>query len=345
MSRPIGDCIALLRDPQSAPPDRPQQGLLRLVDGRQFPGEPATPSRTSPEDGGEFAWNSNWLGRIELQLEQIDWLVLPPQPHANPAAYAVPESGQADVVRLSNGDMLNGFITSIDRSIELEIDGDGRVSAMEIPLERIAAINMVSQARDEPSRRAWLSDGAILNLRTLEIDEQGVAQITSPPNDGTGTARLDARHLAAVLLSPSRLVTLAQLQPLRVTGPAARYVVPEPRVLVEDAMLGLSPIELRGPLRVTYALPQNAERVAMEVLLPEQSRTFGDVTLIVSLDETEVARTRLNANQLRSQINVSVSGNSLAIELLEGSHGAIHNHIILNRAMFLLSESEQDERG
>jgi hypothetical protein len=106
-------------------------------------------------------------------------------------------------------------------------------------------------------------------------------------------------------------------------------------VIEPDAPVGLSPIELRGPVVVRYSLPSGAIRFAAQAVLPDSARQWGDLELIVRSDDAEVFRMRLNAESPAGEINVALTGRELTLELTAGAHGPIQDQVILNRAMIL----------
>ncbi len=329
---PLERCIALVKE---RPPARAttENGLLRLADGRKYPGEPATP-RSDAQLRETFGWHSSWLGRLAVPFEEIRSINLRPLDaggRVDVVALERDDQLREDAVYLTNGDVLSGFIARIGENLVLEVDEGERT--IELPLERIAAVRLMTPPRSSAKRpRAWLADGTIMDVRAIEIDGGGMTRIIGGDHSSTGT-RLDVRHLAGVLLAPSRMTPLAALDPSEVTGPASRYTIPKPVVLEEDALLGLAPIELRGPIRVNYEVPDGTVRFAAEAVLPEVSRHYGDFELIVSDGERELFRQRITGADPVASIHVPVESGVIVIELVEGPHGAIHNHIILRRAM------------
>ncbi len=325
---PIAECVALL-NPNIAMQQR-TRGLLILADGQRLPGEAML--RAQPQDG-TLAWMHPWLGRIDVPVDLIESVLL------NAVAVAPPPS-DADVIEFNNGDRQVGFITQLGNPIMLEVDRGGQQEMVEVPLNLVAAITLVTPRTSPTGRRVWFAEGTVLDVQSIQVQRDGYVRLVGPsflPDSQPIQVMLS--QIAAVLLDSSALVPLASLSPSRVEGPPTRYVVPKPQAIDSasgSAPLGLSQVEFRGPLTVYYALPAGCTRFAAEAEMPPAALQWGDVELIIKTGDHEHMRVRLNRNFPAARINVPVTGRELIIELAPAAHGPIHDHVILRRAMLLV---------
>ena len=133
------------------------------------------------------------------------------------------------------------------------------------------------------------------------------------------------------------MTPFADLSLIRVEGPATRYEVPPPIALDEAPPLGLARVELRGPLSARYALFAVAGelRFMAEAKRPVTASAWSDFELVLSDDQGEVFRTRLNDAHPTASIDVRLRGPVLTIQITEGDYGPIQDHLILHRAMLL----------
>lgn len=314
-----------------ASPRLPETGLLELTDGQRLPGDA---TNNTNEDSDVLAWRHPWLGRLQVPIDDIASVRFQ-------RGAPLPNPGEADAVLLTNGDRLEGFIASLADPILLELEDGADVRVLEIPRRNVASVRMVSPTRQPSGRRAWLADGTIVDFRTVEVEESGRVRLTTVWHDREAApTRLMIMELAAILFDSTRLLPLAGIQPLSVDGPVTRYEVPPPQVLNEAAVLGLSPIEYRGPLVARYLLPHGATRFAAEAVLPPSSRAWGDYELIVRDHHNERFRRRMNADDPIALINIELpsdsGGSELTIELVEGTYGGIQDRVILNWPMLLV---------
>lgn len=322
--RPIRDCIALLRpDPRI---ESARKGMLQLADGQRLPGEAVS----AAADDDVLVWNHALLGRVQVPLNDIDWVVFS-------GALRPPEPGQADVVVLANGDRLEGFITRLGDPLVMEVAHEGQTTTVEAPLDRVVAARMVAKPQPPSGQRVWLTDGTVLDVARFEVSDDRVVRLVDPqllPGSRTHTKELGG--IAAVQFDGAGLTPLAELTPRRIEAPATRRLVPPPQRLGGDSPpLGLSDIRLTGPATVHYALPRAGMRFAAEVTLPPAARRWGDCELIVLDDDREAARIHVNGAQPTATINVPLRGSHLTLQLAEGANGPVQDQLILTRAMLL----------
>ncbi len=319
----LGRCVALLNIDVPIIPRR--QGWLLLADGQRFPGQALSAARMT----NVLVWiQSSWLGRMEVPLQDISSVLFQ-------SSATVPPPGDADMLLLANGDLLEGFITSLGDPVSLELT-NGEPAAIDLPLGRVHAVRMVTPPQKPSGQRLWLIDGTVVEVQQVLLGDDGFYRLEGVPFSEEDSQRVALDGVAAVLFDPDALVPFADLTPRRIEGPPTRYVVPAPRPLDDQAALGLSPLEFRGPITVHYVLPAGATYFAAEARLPALSRAWGDYELIVRDDDRTVFTTRLNAETPTATIGVGLSGSTLTVEVTEGAAGPIQDTVVLVRSLILV---------
>ncbi len=316
-------CVALLNTEVLIVPRR--QGWLHLADGQQFPGQALSAARMTDV----LVWvQSSWFGRMEVPLDHISSALFQ-------STAVVPPQGDADVLLLANGDLVEGFITSLGDPVSLEL-ANAETASIDLPLGRVHAVRMVTPPRKPTGPRLWLIDGTIVEARQVLLSDDGFYRLEGVAFGQEDSYRMGLDAVAAVLFDPAALVPFADLTPRRVEGPPTRYIVPAPRPLDDHAPLGLSRLEFRGPITAYYVLPAGATYFAAEAELPVTSRAWGDCELIVRDDDRTVFATRLNAETPTASIGVRLSGSTLTVEVTEGAAGPIQDTVVLVRSLILV---------
>ena len=247
-------CVALLNTDVRVVPRK--QGWLHLADGQRFPGQALSAARMNEV----LVWiQSSWFGRMEVPLDHISSALFY-------SAAVVPPQGDADVLLLANGDLVEGFITALGDPVSLELT-NGDAAAIDLPLGRVHAVRMVTPPQKPTGSRLWLIDGTIVEARQILLSDDGFYRIEGVPFGPEDSYRIALDGVAAVLFDPDALVPFADLTPRRVEGPPTRYVVPPPRPLDDHAALGLSRLEFRGPITVHYVLPAGATYFAAILII------------------------------------------------------------------------------
>jgi hypothetical protein len=322
---PLDDCLALMQSISTSPVSG--AGELHLADGQRLPGLPAT---SAPASGDMLVWTHPWLGRIDVPLDRISAATFEP-------GQALPTPGEADAVVLGNGDRIEGFITSLDRAITIEVEGEGPMREAQIPFEHVGALALITPRQPARGQRVWFRDGTVLEVDQLQIGDDGWVRITTRWAPGqVEPVRVRLSDIVGVLFDPDALVPLGRLAPSGVEATSVRYALPAPRSLDRGAPLGLGGVEYRGPFVVRYALPRGARRFAAEAVLPSMARTWGNLELVVRDDDAEVFRARLSGEHPTATINVPLAGSELTIELEQGANGPIQDRVLLQRAVLLV---------
>lgn len=322
----LDDCVAILSSDAMVKSQR-SRGLLVLADGQRLPGKALF---GEPAADSVLVWNHTWLGRLEVPLEQIRTVLF--QRHS-----VAPPAGDADMLLLANGDLVEGFIRTLGDPVAVEVESGEDVQIVEIPLTSIDAVNIVTPSVEPRGRRVWMADGTVVDARQITLGDDGIMRfLEAGMRAGELTRPLSA--IAAVQFDHQAMTPFAGLKPMRVEGPAGRYIVPQPTVLDDASPLGLSRVEFRGPLTVRYALPgagRDALRFVADARLPVSTGDWADCELIIYDDEREVYRTHLLPTHSSAAIDVMLSGATVTIEVAEAGNGPIQDHIVLHRAMLL----------
>lgn len=309
-----------------------------LADGQRFTGLPLA----RPGDDAALEWNSADFGTISLPLEAVRRVVLRPVQVSAPP-------GARDALFLVNGDILEGFVESIGEPTTIERDS----ASVEVPLERIAEVRL-GGARSEPSGVVvWLRSGTIAALADFRTDRQGRLFMTPSllgigPDGGSTTEsqgwEVDLDDLQAAAFDASRLTPLASIPPIAQRGDAdRRWAEPVRMGDPAGAVLGAADVELPGPMTVVWRLPEGAARLGGIAVLPEDSRTWGDCELVLSVRSggrtREVFRAELSGTQPLAEFSVelpaSEGGLELTATLEAGRYGAVQDRIILKRAVLV----------
>jgi hypothetical protein len=285
--------------------DEVPQGVMRLIDGQSFPGvlssEPAEPDRVR--------WAGRVGGLLSMPLERVAAMQL--RPVAMPLC-----DGTSDVLLLTNGDRVEGFLASVGPLVTIEVGG----SPTTIESGRVAAASLANPAKAATGTWVWLASGAVCRVTALSLGQDG--------------------EVRAVVFEASALRTLAQSTPRVTSSDADRPWTPPP--VVGDpalALLGAADIELPGPMTVTWALP-GAVRIAGTVELPEAARLWGDcdvaIEAVASGRVVPLWRHRLNEATPEASFNLELPGGSdleWTVRLEAGENGPIMDRIVLRRVL------------
>lgn len=299
-------------------------GEVILADGQRLPG---TPLQRSVSDNTALLWLHQRLRQVAIPIESLRTVRLI-------STARLPAPGLADVLLLTNGDRVEGFITGISDVITLDVNG----TETTVPIDRVNSMRLVAmgeQARSD-AVRLWLADGTVLDVTQVAMGDDGIVRLEKPmlvPE----IAQLfhSLKDVAGILFEPDLLIPLASLDEPSVTGPPTRYVTPSPKVLDEVAPLGLARLRLDGPLTARWRVPEGVTGFAAEAALPEEAMNWGHCELIVLDDDREVFRATLDRATPRARIQVPLTGSELTVRIEEGQYGPILDRVVLERAGLL----------
>lgn len=306
-------------------------GVLETVDGQRFPGEFST---TAGQDDA-IVWTHPTFGTLVFPLDDVAAAFRDLE-----EARRMPESSSApldDVLVLTNGDRLRGFIVGLGDPIEIEVDKN----ILTIEPTRVSAAILSNPRRSRAGDMVWLEDGTVALIDRFALTEAGVVTVALP--DGN-SAEYESSALRALAMGVERLVPLSILVPLEQTPVGGRRVTDPVRIVpnIEDTLasgapaLGAMDIEIPGPMRIVYELPEGSQRLAMSARLGDDAGEWGDCELVIEIDGLEVAREHLWKREPVHAINIDARGRQLAITLEPGRFGPIRDSARLARPIILI---------
>ncbi len=314
-------------------------GRIELVDGQLYPGRLAPLDGDAPK-ADEVRWEHPLLGVRAFPLDAV--AVLATDREAGAPVGVTPGRGAArDVVVLTNGDAVSGFVESLGPVVE--VDADGR--PVSLAIDRVAMVRLANPARAASGVRVWLRDGTCARAEDVSFD--GSAYLLRMRTPGGADSEADASRVsvasedvAAVCFEAGEVRGLAGLA-WTVTRPGPGRVFTPPPVARDPsgAVLGASEVELPGPMEVTWMLPPGASRVAGVAELPAACREMGDCVLAIEAGGAVVARERLHAGRARVEFVAEIKGAaSLRVTVDEGEGGPIQDRVVLSRVVVLVGE-------
>jgi hypothetical protein len=320
----LADCVALVDDMSAA--RNTERGLLVLADGQRFPGEVISGAKSGAD---VLVWSHRTFKRMEVPLSLIRSVSFLSAEEPAPA-------DATDVIITTNGDTLEGYVTSLGDPITMTLSGSSANKPFPLPLERIVSMSIVAPHRPLVGKRLWLADGTVVDVSHVRLGHDSLLRITlaggfkaeAPPH-------LKMEDVRAVLFDADGATPLAKLSPSSVSGPKTRYTLPEPKATEAGAPIGMSPIEFSGPLMVRYALPFAPVEFVADALLPRSHRAWGDLVLVVMDDDREVIRERLNSDRPIAKLRTRLTGSELTIRIEEGAGGPLQDTVVLEHALLL----------
>lgn len=236
--------------------------------------------------------------------------------------------------------------------------GDERGSRRKIGVDRIASIGFAALEQPEsPSAKVWTMDGSVVGARGLRFDEtQGWSFTLTDPLLSKIRPRSTADNLAAdpigFVLEAGRMTPLAALGTPRLSVPDGASHVGVAHACriapMEQVALGLSTIELAGPVRAEFETNggtggRGGDGVAtfsawIELAQPTPLDATADVE--VSLGPAVRERVRLDPARPGARIVLSISAAQLreiAITVTDAGNGSIGDRIEIERAAIVVS--------
>lgn len=328
---PAGDPAASTPEPGApAAPTPAHAGVLELLTGERYPGDFA--GGVGAQDS--IIWRHPRLGRFECPLDAVARagmteagvrFIHAPVPPGNPAA-------TLDRVLLLNGDRLDGYLVSFSDTAEMKIDGESRT--FQTPL--IAGLALAGGKPERMHGQAvWLEDGTVARVASARTPAPGAVMVSL---EGGQSASYPWTSLIAVAFDAGALLPLASIEP-RDQQPIGERPMLDPLRIRRDAIspapINAWDIELPGPMRVAWAIPQGASRLACLAELPKAAMPWGDCELVLTIDGKEAFRRRLHQGDPSVEINIPLTGKELAASVEPGNYGPINDRVFLRRALFL----------
>lgn len=323
--------------------------VLELVDGQRWYGRVWG---VGSGDAGSLVFIGPLVGRVRVPLDRVSRLALGIGEGGGGVSAGRAGSGWAvdDVVVLGNGDKIDGFVLGIGSQVRIE---RGR-EEIGIPIGRVADVRLATQTRRGPGPMVWFDNGSVMR-GSLQAVAPGLIEVVpdaaalgatrmSGDGDEWGGVRRRLERVGAVVFDGSLVVGWSSLELAEHEAGAGRRWIDGPRIEPSGgALLGAGRIELSGPSRARWKLPEGASRVGAVVELPERFRVWGDVEVAVSWSGTggqegELTRVRLNGSRPVARLNETLPSGAreLIVVLEQAGRGMIQDRIAIERGLILL---------
>jgi len=320
----VSECVALVD--ANARVKYADRGLLVLADGQRLPGEAISGAKSG---ANVIVWSHRKFGRMEVPIGLVRSVSFS-STEAPAPAHAM------DVMVMTNGDKVEGVITSLGDPVTLTLGSSPGGRVISQPVDRVATVSMVSPDRPLKGKRVWLTDGTVADVMQIRLGLDGFVRVTlAGAIAGELQHNLAMADIRAVLFDASGTTPLASLDPSSIDGPRTRYELPAPIVRDLGAPIGLSPIEFSGPLTVRYALPKGPLEFVADAILPASDRAWGDLEVVILNDDREVFRERLNANRPAAAVRLLLTGSEMTIRIEEGANGPLQDKVVFEHALLM----------
>jgi hypothetical protein len=164
--------------------------------------------------------------------------------------------------------------------------------------------------------------------------------------DGTATLSVAGNEpmelvegsLIAVQRTPAAVVPLASIAPMPTEpedGRGMRLSVPTPASAPGTWALDAPPIEIEGPVALSYPSPGGARRLVATAIRPRRASAAGAVDLVVRAGGTELLRHRFAPGELRLDVRVDLPEGPFEILLLPADGSFVGDVVVLERALLL----------
>ncbi len=325
---PHGECIAFLRP---APhPLKINQPTIVLHDGQSFPG-----TMVDGPDPDHLRWQHDWIGELNIPVDRVDRIILGGMEPGG----MISTDTDMDVVRLLNGDVVEGFVLDLTPVLRIETDSDTGNRTLEIQHDRIGEIDLFGRKAGPSDPMVWTNDGTIAHFSEIAITPDGHLgfgdHMYAPESS---LDREPGPHLSmihTISYTGSTIHPIGSLPIESIRGPVSRLIIQSPHVTDPSAPFGLSPVELHGPVSVRYTLPEGTLRFRTTVRMPNYAMKWGDCGMTILVDGEEVHRCTFNSRHSEHPIDIEVSGDVLEITLDEGANGPVQDHIRFEYGMLL----------
>lgn len=298
-----------------------REGVLLMADGQRIVGR-------LDAGIGVPTWSTSWRAPMALTLDGVRAMVLD---GAEP-----PPATEADRVFLRNGDEATGIVSAIaEAGLELEQGAGPDRSVRIIPFDAVRAVSFVSPPATRSGVRAWLDDGSVIDGTGLSWAPDGTATLSVAGNE---PMELVEGSLIAVQRTPAAVVPLASIAPMPTEpedGRGMRLSVPTPASAPGTWALDAPPIEIEGPVALSYPSPGGARRLVATAIRPRRASAAGAVDLVVRAGGTELLRHRFAPGELRLDVRVDLPEGPFEILLLPADGSFVGDVVVLERALLL----------
>ena len=297
------------------------EGTLFLADGQRIPGKLEL-------RGGVPSWISPWCAPRSLDGDGVRGFAL--------GTTALPAAADSDIILLRNGDRVDGIVAGITATgISVEVGSAAERSTSTLAWDAVSAVGLVARPTPRSGARVWLADGTVIDGDSVSWMTPQYMRIVG----GNGTAQrpvsIPRRMVLAVQSTPTSAVPLAQLSPA-ISGSVAsgvRYSQPAPAVASGTWALDAPPIEIEGPVLLSYPAQASPSRLVAVASRPSTARTASRIEIVIRSGGKELLRERMDESRTRTEIRVDIPAAPFEIELVSPSSSAAGAFIVLERAV------------
>ncbi len=261
-----------------------------------------------------------------------------------------PEPSDDDLVILTNGDRLGGFISSVGPSLVLETDTNERT----IRLDLIDTVQIQNPRVYTPGIYIHTAIGERIRVRDARFDQNRL--LTIIPDDPIHLDAQDSGHqLESVLAAMERkpegkfLINPTTSDPISIVPAFDRDWIPQPVTIVNSwAGPESTAIKIPSPAGVRWKTPAGSERLSVTIRTEHRPWTDNETSLIAidsSGAETVIWSARLTSESGFQDINEPVPARTVAIEVRidPGNYGPIQDRVWLLSPRLLVNGSPQFE--
>lgn len=286
-------------------------GTLRLADGGVLTGKPK-------QEADGFTWRNWWTGPITMPLEEIISFTLVE------TGERIESSSVDDVVSLSNGDRISGFVDSIENgTITLEKEGG---TVLEIPQESIDQAVFANRLVPTSGPTLWTTLGDRFVVDSISYDQDAGFMIGKRPM---------SRDLISGFVFENDRITPLSSRPITLneTPKTPRYHLPRPVISRGSNQMDASIIELKGPLRAEWKLQSAGLRFVSTLVIPEASRQHAEMEIRILDGDDLLVSFEMDASNPTTDVSLRLSGEVLTLEILDSGGGPIMDRIELHEAL------------
>lgn len=323
--RPVSDLLVLMEIDEEGESSRFAAGdrVVELADGQRWVGAPAPSSLPEHLD-----WKIDRIGVLSAPLEQVlraRLLTDAPMPKVDPQA-------AEERLLLANGDALSGLLVAIGDDVEFEVSGS--TEATHLPLVQVASLALVNPPVRPSGMMVWLADGSVLCVKECRWSPASFQFTTSVD---ALKCSVETDMLRGINFAAQRVMPLAHLEAQVRRESKWLSVVEAPQILDPDRAVGLSDVQMRGPIEARYTLPKGATRFVATAVVPRFAADWAELNLTVVVDGQAVFEAGMDGTgRSRREIDVPLrNASTLTIRIDQGARGPIQDVIVLQRPMLL----------
>ena len=287
------------------------------------------------------------LGPGRIPLERVARIARPGAPWHAPTP-------DADLVLLTNGDRLAGFVVSVGPVVLVETDA-GAVA--EIPLDRVAEIRLANPAEPTPGLIVTDDRGVALRPRGFGVAEDLLLTLSVDPGplgvDSRGEDAIDyapsgARLLALRVLTGTHHARALGAEPPESVRPTGdRRWTPDPQTVpAGDPVLAFDGLHMPGPAAAVYTV-QPGVRAARFATTVRAARpgTWTDCVVRVHAElrpgeRVLLAEHRITSQQSHAEIAADLPAGvrAIVLEVDPGRYGAVQDAVTFEAPRLLVRE-------